>query len=46
MVNKSRLIAEYIRSIGVLEESKIKGILKSQAESGNRLADILVEIGF
>lgn len=46
MLNKSRLIAEYIRSIGVLEESKVKSVLKSQAESGNRLADILVEMGF
>jgi len=46
LLNKSRLIAEYIRSIGVLEESKIKSVLLSQVESGNRLADILGGIGF
>jgi len=46
LVNKSRLIAEYIRSIGVLEESKIKSVLQSQAETGNHLSDILVEMGF
>ena len=46
MLNKSRLIAEYIRSIGVLEESKVKSVLQSQVESGNRLADLLGGIGF
>ena len=46
MINKSRLIAEYVRSIGILEESQIKGVLKSQVESGNRLSEILAGVGF
>ena len=46
MLNKSRLIAEYVRSIGILEESQVKNVLKSQAESGGRLSEILAEIGF
>ncbi|MDD5072773.1 MAG: ATPase, T2SS/T4P/T4SS family [Candidatus Omnitrophica bacterium] len=46
MLNKSRLIAEYVRSIGILEESQVKNVLKSQVESGGRLSDILTGIGF
>ncbi len=46
MLNKSRLIAEYVRSIGILEESQVKNVLKSQVESGGRLSEILTGIGF
>ena len=46
MLNKSRLIAEYVRSIGILEESQVKNVLKSQAESGGRLSEILSGVGF
>ncbi len=46
MLNKSRLIAEYVRSIGILEESQVKNILKTQVESGGRLSEILAGIGF
>ena len=46
MINKSRLIAEYFRSIGILEESQIRNVLKSQVESGSRLSEILSDTGF
>jgi hypothetical protein len=36
----------YLKSIGILDESQLKGVLKSQIESGNRLSDILNGIGF
>jgi len=46
LINRSRLIGEYLKSIGILDESQLKGVLKSQIESGNRLSDILNGIGF
>ncbi|MFH0771459.1 MAG: ATPase, T2SS/T4P/T4SS family [Candidatus Omnitrophota bacterium] len=46
MIEKYRLVAEYLKSIGILSGSQIADILKSQAESGNRLADIFAGMGF
>ncbi|MFA5093956.1 MAG: ATPase, T2SS/T4P/T4SS family, partial [Candidatus Omnitrophota bacterium] len=46
MINRSRLIGEYLKSIGILDESQLKSVLKSQLDSGNRLSDILNGIGF
>ncbi|MFA5335659.1 MAG: ATPase, T2SS/T4P/T4SS family [Candidatus Omnitrophota bacterium] len=46
MINRSRLIGEYLRSIGILDESQLKSVLKSQLESGSRLSEVLSGIGF
>lgn len=46
MVERYRLIAEYLKSIGILTESQIKEVLNAQMETGGRLSDILTEIGF
>lgn len=46
MIDRSRLIGEYLRSIGILDESHIKSVLKSQLESGSRLSEIFTNIGF
>lgn len=46
MVEKQRLIAEYLKSIGILTDSQIKEVLKAQRETEDRLSDILVEMGF
>ena len=46
MINRSRLIGEYLRSIGILDESQLKSVLKSQMESGSRLSEVLSGIGF
>jgi len=46
LINRSRLIGEYLKSIGILDESQLKSVLKSQLDSGNRLSDILNGIGF
>lgn len=46
MVERYRLIAEYLKSIGILDESQIREVLKIQAETGGRLSDILTERGF
>lgn len=45
-MEKYRLIAEYLKSIGILSESQIRDVLKSQASSGSRLVDLLTGIGF
>jgi len=46
LINRSRLIGEYLRSIGILDESQLKSVLKSQLESGSRLSEVLNGIGF
>ncbi|MFA5334913.1 MAG: hypothetical protein WC316_04615, partial [Candidatus Omnitrophota bacterium] len=46
MINRSRLIGEYLRSIGILDESQLKSVLKSQLESGSRLSEVLSGVGF
>ncbi len=46
MVEKHRLIAEYLTSIGILSDSQLKGVLKMQLETQDRLSNILIEIGF
>jgi general secretion pathway protein E/type IV pilus assembly protein PilB len=46
LINRSRLIGEYLRSIGILDESQLKSVLKSQLESGSRLSEVLSGIGF
>lgn len=46
MVERHRLIIEYLKSIGILTDAQIKEILKAQLETGGRLSEILFEIGF
>jgi len=46
LINRSRLIGEYLRSIGILDESQLKSVLKSQLESGSRLSEVLSGVGF
>jgi general secretion pathway protein E/type IV pilus assembly protein PilB len=46
LINRSRLIGEYLRSIGILDESQLRSVLKSQLESGSRLSEVLSGIGF
>lgn len=46
MVEKYRLITEYLKSIGILDDSQIRDIAKAQNGSGSRLSNVLVEMGF
>lgn len=45
-MEKHRLIAEYLKSIGILSDSQMKNILTSQAASGNRISELLTASGF
>ena len=45
-MERHRLIAEYLKSIGILSESQTRNVLKSQSGSGSRLVDLLTGMGF
>ncbi len=46
MASSSRLISGYLNSIGILSESEINTAIKTQMETGNRLSEIFLSLGF